>query len=183
MQYPKNMKVKFYGVRGSLPVSGKEFLRYGGNTTCFLVTRETANRIFIIDAGTGIRNLGKDLVARNYKQELINISFTHFHLDHIQGFPFFAPAYNPNQRIGIQLMGTERKVKNVKDIFSMQMHQEYFPIQLEAMGARFEFPSLGDEEILFGARITAAPQCHVFPGGSMVYGWKMIRLHWSYAQI
>ena len=128
------MKVKFYRVRGSLPISGKEFQRYGGNTTCLCVTRETANRIFIPDAGTGIRNLGKDLVARHYKQEIINISFTHFHMDHIQGFPFFAPAYDPNQRIGIHVMGKERSIKNVKDIFSIQMQQEYFPVQLDAYG-------------------------------------------------
>ena len=164
------MKVKFYGVRGSTPVCGKEFQRYGGNTTCLCVTRETANRIFIIDAGTGIRNLGKDLVARHYKQELINISFTHFHMDHIQGFPFFAPAYDPNQRIGIHVMGKERKIKNVKDIFSTQMQQEYFPVQLDGMGAQFEFPSLGDEETLHGAHIIAAPQFHKFLGGS--YGLR-----------
>jgi phosphoribosyl 1,2-cyclic phosphodiesterase len=165
------MKVKFYGVRGSLPISGKEFQRYGGNTTCLCVTRETANRIFIIDAGTGIRNLGKDLVARHYKQEIINISFTHFHMDHIQGFPFFAPAYDPNQRIGIHVMGKDRRVKNVKDIFSIQMQQEYFPVQLDAMGAQFEFPNLGDEETFYGAHVTAAPQCHKFPGGS--YGLRI----------
>ena len=165
------MKVKFYGVRGSLPISGKEFQRYGGNTTCLCVTRETANRIFIIDAGTGIRNLGKDLVARHYKQEVINISFTHFHMDHIQGFPFFAPAYDPNQRIGIHVMGKERSVKNVKDIFSIQMQQEYFPVQLDGMGAQFEFPNLGDEETFYGAHVTAAPQCHKFPGGS--YGLRI----------
>jgi phosphoribosyl 1,2-cyclic phosphodiesterase len=165
------MKVKFYGVRGSTPVCGREFQRYGGNTTCLRVTRETANRIFIIDAGTGIRNLGKDLVAQHYKQELINISFTHFHMDHIQGFPFFAPAYDPNQRIGIHVMGKERKIKNVKDIFSTQMQQEYFPVQLDAMGAQFEFPNLGDEETFYGAHVTAVPQFHKFHGGS--YGLRV----------
>jgi len=165
------MKVKFYGVRGSLPVCGKGFERYGGNTTCLCVTRETANRIFIIDAGTGIRNLGKDLVARRYKQELINISFTHFHMDHIQGFPFFAPAYDPTQRIGMLVMGSERKLKNVKDIFSTQMQQDYFPVQLDGMGAQFEFPSLGDDETIYGAHVTAVPQFHKFPGGS--YGLRI----------
>lgn len=165
------MKVKFYGVRGSLPVSGKEFLRYGGNTTCLCITRETANRIAIIDAGTGIRNLGKELVARGYKQEIINISFTHFHMDHIQGFPFFAPAYNPEQKIGIHVMGKERQVKNLKEIFSTQMQAEYFPVQLEAMGAHFDFLSLADEETFYGARVSATPQFHKFPGGS--YGLRI----------
>jgi phosphoribosyl 1,2-cyclic phosphodiesterase len=165
------MKVKFYGVRGSLPVCGKEYQRYGGNTTCLLITREKANRIVIIDAGTGIRNLGKELMTKQYKQETINISFTHFHSDHIQGFPFFAPAYNNNQKIGIHAMGKQRKIKNIKEIFSTQMQTEYFPVRLEAMGAQFDFLSLGDKATFYGAVVTAAPQHHKFPGGS--YGLRI----------
>jgi phosphoribosyl 1,2-cyclic phosphodiesterase len=165
------MKVKFYGVRGSLPVCGMEYQRYGGNTTCLCITREKANRIAIIDAGTGIRNLGKELVSQGFKQETINISFTHFHWDHIQGFPFFAPAYNKDQKIGIHVMGEERKFKNLREIFSRQMQTEYFPIELDAMGAQFEFLCLGDRETFYGANVTAAPQHHKFPGGS--YGLRI----------
>ena len=164
------MKIKFYGVRGSLPVCGEEFLRYGGNTTCMRIHRERANRIVIIDAGTGIRNLGKELVARNFRQELINISFTHFHWDHIQGFPFFAPAYNKNQRIGIHVMGKERRHKNLKEIFSAQMQSDFFPVGLDAMGAKFEFPHLDDKGTFYGANVIAAPQYHKFRGGS--YGLR-----------
>jgi len=165
------MKVKFYGVRGSLPVSGPEFQRYGGNTTCLCITREKANRIVIIDAGTGIRKLGKEIVASGLKQGTINISFTHFHWDHIQGFPFFAPAYNKNQTIGIHVMGKGRKIKNLKEIFSTQMQSEYFPVELDEMGARFEFPNLGDRETFYGAHVFAAPQHHKHPGGS--YGLRI----------
>jgi phosphoribosyl 1,2-cyclic phosphodiesterase len=165
------MKVKFYGVRGSLPVCGREFQRYGGNTTCICIKRETADRIAIIDAGTGIRNLGKELVAHRYKQEIINISFTHFHMDHMQGFPFFAPAYDKNQKIGIHVMGKDRKLNNLKEIFSTQMRAEYFPVGLDAMGAHFEFLSLGDRETFYGANVTAAPQYHKIPGGS--YGLRI----------
>ena len=68
-------------MRGSIPTCGKEFHRYGGNTTCLRIYRETANRIVIIDAGTGIRNLGKELVASCIKQNMINILFSHFHWD------------------------------------------------------------------------------------------------------
>src|SRR6185436_8538296 len=165
------MKVKFYGVRGSLPACGKEYQRFGGNTTCLLITREKANRIVIIDAGTGIRNLGKELMTRQYKQDIINISFTHFHADHIQGFPFFAPAYNKDQKIGIQAMGKNRRIKNIREIFATQMKTEYFPVQLEAMGAQFDFPLLGDKETFYGAVVTAMPQYHKFPGGS--YGLRI----------
>src|SRR5215210_7882280 len=109
------MKIKFYGVRGSIPVCDEGFQRYGGNTTCLRIYREAANRIVVIDAGTGIRNLGKELVARDINQNVINILFSHFHWDHIQGFPFFAPAYNKDQEIGIHVMGNERKLKNIKE--------------------------------------------------------------------
>jgi phosphoribosyl 1,2-cyclic phosphodiesterase len=165
------MKVKFYGVRGSIPVCGPEFQRYGGNTTCIQVTRQQANRIFIVDAGTGIRNLGKALVAQGYQQEVINIAFTHFHWDHIQGFPFFAPCFNKDQKIGILVMGSERNYKNLKEIFSLQMQTEFFPIQLEAMGAQFDFLSVGNNETFYGAHVIAAPQHHIFPGGS--YGLRV----------
>jgi phosphoribosyl 1,2-cyclic phosphodiesterase len=165
------MRVKFYGVRGSIPVCGPEFMRFGGNTTCFRVVREKAHRIFIIDAGTGIRNLGKELVANGYKQEIINIAFTHFHWDHIQGFPFFAPGYNKEQKIGIQVMRNDRQYKDLREIFSTPMQAEYFPVQLDAMGAQFEFLSLRNREHLFGASVTAVPQMHKYRGGS--YGIRV----------
>jgi len=165
------MRVKFYGVRGSIPVCGPEFMQYGGNTTCFRVARETANRIFVIDAGTGIRNLGKELVAENFKQEIFNIVFTHFHWDHIQGFPFFAPGYNKDQKIGILVMGTEKEYKDLKEIFSKPMQTEYFPVQLDSMGAQFEFLSMRAKGTFFGAGVSTAPQFHKYRGGS--YGLRI----------
>lgn len=165
------MKVKFYGVRGSLPVCGREFQQYGGNTTCIRVLREKANRIAILDAGTGIRALGKELIKQGVSQNIINIIFSHFHWDHIQGFPFFAPAYNPNQKIGILAMGRKGKVNDIKGIFSQQMQEEYFPIRMDTMGARFEFFAYGDKETIFGASVKSIPQSHIYPGGS--YGIRL----------
>jgi phosphoribosyl 1,2-cyclic phosphodiesterase len=165
------MKVKFYGVRGSLPVCGKEFERYGGNTTCIRIFRELVNRIAIIDAGTGIRNLGKEIINEGVSQNIINILFSHFHWDHIQGLPFFAPAYNKKQRIGILAMGRKGKIKNLKEIFSTQMQDEYFPVNLETMGAQFEFFTYGSKETIFGAVIKAAAQHHLHAGGS--YGFRI----------
>lgn len=165
------MKVKFYGVRGSVPVCGRDFERYGGNTACIKVFREKANRIAIVDAGTGIRALGKEIIESGLSQHIINIFFSHFHWDHIQGFPFFAPAYNKDQVLGILTMGRRGKAKRLKGIFSGQMQKEYFPIGLEMMGAQFEFLTLGGKETLFGATIKAVPQHHVYPGGS--YGFRV----------
>jgi phosphoribosyl 1,2-cyclic phosphodiesterase len=165
------MKLKFYGVRGSLPVCGREFERYGGNTTCIKISRENAHRIAIIDAGTGIRNLGKEIISNGISQNIINIFFSHFHWDHIEGLPFFAPAYNIQQHIGILAMGRKGKIRNLKEIFSMQMQKEYFPIALETMGANFEFITYGDKEQLYGATILSLPQHHLVPSGS--YGFRV----------
>lgn len=165
------MKVKFYGVRGSLPVCGREFERFGGNTTCIRVHREKVNRIAILDAGTGIRKLGKEIINEGLSQQIINILFTHFHWDHIQGLPFFPPAYNPNQRIGILATGRRGKINNLKEIFTLQMQEEYFPVHLDAMGAQFEFLTYGDKETLFGADVTTVAQHHRHAGGS--YGIRV----------
>jgi phosphoribosyl 1,2-cyclic phosphodiesterase len=165
------MRVKFYGVRGSLPVCGREFERYGGNTTCIRLYRENVNRIAIIDAGTGIRNLGKEIMRGKISQETINILFSHFHWDHIQGFPFFAPAYSKDQKIGILAMGRKGKIKDLKEIFSLQMQKEYFPIGLDTMGATFQFLTFGDRESFYGALVTVAPQHHLYEGGS--YGFRI----------
>jgi phosphoribosyl 1,2-cyclic phosphodiesterase len=165
------MKVKFYGVRGSLPVCGREFERFGGNTTCIRILREKVNRIAIVDAGTGIRNLGKEIIRAGLSQQIINILFTHFHWDHIQGLPFFPPAYNPNQKIGILATGRKGKINNLKEIFTLQMQEDYFPVHLDSMGAQFEFLTYGDKETLFGAVVTTVAQHHLHAGGS--YGLRV----------
>ncbi|MCJ7542676.1 MAG: MBL fold metallo-hydrolase, partial [Desulfobacterales bacterium] len=87
------MKVTFYGTRGSMPVPDTDYMHYGGNTSCILVTF-SKGRVAILDAGTGIRKLGNDLL-RNAHEQYGNISIilSHTHWDHIQGFPFFDPAY------------------------------------------------------------------------------------------
>ena len=134
------MIVRFYGTRGSIPVSDSDFMEFGGNTTCVLISGidEGAGAI-IMDAGTGIRNLGKEILSGKIEiGDEISLGFTHFHWDHIQGFPFFAPAYNPNSKIQISTAG-KRKILNLKDIFSTQMQSIYFPVQLENMGAQITF--------------------------------------------
>lgn len=84
--------MRFWGVRGSLPVPGPNTLRYGGNTTCIEI--EAGGHIVIIDCGSGAYGLGRDLIRRNIREA--NILMTHAHLDHVIGFPFFKPAYDGN---------------------------------------------------------------------------------------
>ncbi len=91
------MQVTFYGVRGSCPAPGPEFVKYGGNTACVHVSTDDGTDI-ILDAGTGIKNLGQKLIQQSND---IHLLLTHNHWDHIQGFPFFAPIYQPKRNIFI----------------------------------------------------------------------------------
>jgi phosphoribosyl 1,2-cyclic phosphodiesterase len=171
------MKLKFYGTRGSIPICDAGFQQFGGNTTCLQLTFTDTNRIAIIDAGTGIRNLGKDLLAIGHKQEQIVMAFTHFHWDHIQGFPFFAPAYNPGQKITILTLGEDQTISNLREIFEVQMQSEYFPVQMAHMGAEFEFLQIANASEHFtginGVQTKVTAQRHNHPGGA--YGFRIER--------
>jgi len=165
------VKVKFYGTRGSIPVSGPQYLEFGGNTSCLKVTIKDDNRIGILDAGTGIRLLGNEMKAQKFKQDEILIGFTHFHWDHIQGLPFFAPAFDPDQKLIIMALGKKRKIKNLKEIFAAQMRKKYFPLRLQKMGAQFEFaqPELKTNNIR-GTSVSAIKHKH--PGGAFSYRFE-----------
>jgi phosphoribosyl 1,2-cyclic phosphodiesterase len=94
------VKIKVWGARGSIPAPGPETTRYGGNTSCVELTLSDGSTL-ILDAGTGIRNLGLALGGRDQIQRPIHILLTHLHLDHIQGLMFFAPAFRPESEIVI----------------------------------------------------------------------------------
>src|SRR5436305_13137267 len=123
------MKLKFYGVRGSIPVCDAGFQQFGGNTTCFQITFTDTNRIAIIDAGTGLRNLGRDMRAIGHHQDHLIIAFTHFLWDHMQGFPFFAPSYNSLQKITILTLGPDKTVVNLRELFEVPMQSQYAPLE------------------------------------------------------
>ena len=162
------MKVKFYGTRGSIPVCEEGFQKFGGNTTCVLITLSNG-RIAILDAGSGIRNLGKDMIANDIQQfDNIFLCFTHFHWDHIQGFPFFAPAYDKRRQFTISAFGQGRKIDSLKNIFATQMRKEYFPVALESMGASFDFLST-DLEKFMDEGVTFSTLRHNHPGGAYTY--------------
>jgi len=112
-----SMKIKFYGTRGSIPVCSREFQDFGGKTSCLTIAIPDKNVLSIIDAGTGIRTLGKELMAsKDGLPKEITLGFSHFHWDHIQGFPFFTPAYNPEVKINILVMGIGWEMSRLKKI-------------------------------------------------------------------
>jgi phosphoribosyl 1,2-cyclic phosphodiesterase len=156
------MKVKFYGTRGSMPIADPDYVRYGGNTSSVLVTFSTG-RVAILDAGTGIRNLGNDLLKNSHKQyDNISLILSHTHWDHIQGFPYFEPAYDPRRNFTISICGKERMGKDLESLFATQMQNDFFPVPLEKMGAKFVFlqPNITAYENPWGVKLTATKYSH-----------------------
>jgi phosphoribosyl 1,2-cyclic phosphodiesterase len=137
------MKVKFWGVRGSIATPGKLTTRYGGNTACTEVHLDDGNLI-ILDAGTGIRNLGNRLAESNRKVRAY-ILITHPHWDHIQGFPFFRPAFVEGNEITI--VGPEARGVTLAKLIAEQMNKVYFPVRLSELQARINFIPLKEDSI------------------------------------
>ena len=128
------MLIRCWGSRGSIPVSGKEYLKYGGDTTC-IELRTKDDNIVIIDAGSGIRRLGNSLVKEKRKE--LNIIFTHAHWDHILGFPFFKPLYIKDTRIN--MLGASLAQESIKQIISKTMQAPNFPVRFEDMKAEISY--------------------------------------------
>jgi phosphoribosyl 1,2-cyclic phosphodiesterase len=165
------MKISFYGTRGSIPVAERDFLEFGGNTACILLSFENG-RIAILDAGTGIRKLGDDFPIRSIQQyDNIFIGLSHTHWDHIQGFPFFKPAYDPERTFTIAIYGKDRKINSLANIFQIQMQEEYFPVQVNKMGAKLIFwqPDVSNYTTPSGIHVVAKRHNH--PGGA--YGYRI----------
>ncbi len=137
------MKVKFYGTRGSIPSPGKSTVKYGGNTTCLEVIFKNGREI-IIDAGSGIRLLQKEILSKGVTQ--ITLFFTHSHWDHIQGFPFFAPIFSNN--FSIDIYGVSPTFERLLNILKGQMDFIYFPVQFEHIGAKINFKKVDSSGIL-----------------------------------
>jgi phosphoribosyl 1,2-cyclic phosphodiesterase len=128
------MKIKCWGARGSIAVSGNEYLKYGGDTTCIEI-RSKNDELIIIDAGTGIRRLGNELV--NEPRRVFNILFTHAHWDHLLGFPFFKPIFIGGTTV--RVFGCSFAQQSIKDLLSKSMSPPFFPVQLEDIGSHFTF--------------------------------------------
>lgn len=146
------MKVKFWGTRGSLPTPGRDTVRYGGNTPCVEV-RLRNNNLVVFDAGTGIRNLGDALMAEGESVKAY-IAITHPHWDHIQGFPFFKPAFISGNEFTI--IGVQSKSVTLRQMISSQMDKVYFPVQLNELKAKINFHPIREETIqIFEANLTS----------------------------
>ena len=140
--------VRFWGVRGSVPTPGPSTVRYGGNTACIEVRAD--GELIILDSGTGIRLLGDRLAAEFGGEPLqMTLLITHSHWDHVQGFPFFRPAYDPRNRI--RILGFEGTREGLAGVFSKQMESPYFPIGLGQLPGHIMFEELRGMEFSIGA--------------------------------
>jgi phosphoribosyl 1,2-cyclic phosphodiesterase len=155
------MTVDFWGVRGTIPTPGPQTVRYGGNTPCVTVTFDDEH-ILVLDAGTGIRRLGQWLATTSHE---IYIAITHRHWDHVEGFPFFGPIYQPQRAIHLL------PVHGVTDDWSLLrlMDGVHSAVDRDVLQARF---SHGEEGLLSrlaarGIRIASIPTNH--PGGATAF--------------
>ncbi len=124
------MIIRCYGARGSIPVSGEDYLSYGGDTTC-LEIRTRNDEIIIVDAGSGIRRLGNRLLEEGRFD--YHVIFTHSHWDHILGFPFFKPIYR--KKTTLSLMGCDVAQGNIHKLLTKTMSPPYFPVPFERLEA------------------------------------------------
>ncbi len=158
------MRLTFYGVRGSIPSPGPEFIKYGGNTACVHIELNDGTDI-ILDAGTGIKKLGQKLI----KQEGdIHLLLTHNHWDHIQGFPFFTPIYQPNRNIFIT-PGLTTLDEN--DAILQQMTGSRFPVDYTTLQSNIELrpvPKHTHKWTINSAKISRHPMNHPGSGSSYV---------------
>ncbi len=150
------MKIKFWGVRGSIPTPGPDTVKYGGNTTCIEVRLESG-KVIVIGAGSGIRGLGNYLVANDMKNGPLDIDLfvSHTHWDHIMGFPFFTPVFIPGNKIRVHgpvNIGEE----GLEKIFALQMSYNYFPLRADELAADITYELLkeGTYNLEGGVKIT-----------------------------
>ncbi len=160
------MYIKCWGSRGSIPVSGKEYLKYGGDTTC-LEIRTKSNDIIIIDAGTGIRRLGNLLIKEN--QNKYHFIFTHTHWDHIMGFPYFKPLYSNHAEFRMYRCPFHSQL--VKNIISNIMAPPNFPVKYSDIKAELFYEEACPTEFEIGSvKVVPIPISH--PNGGS--GYKFI---------
>jgi len=149
------MRVKFWGVRGSIPCPGPNTVKYGGNTACIELRFDDIDRLIIIDAGSGIRELGNFMMANDLPRGAIDtdLYLSHTHWDHIMGFPFFVPIYLPSTRLRVHGPVTH-EADTLEKIVGGQMTYRYFPVREAELAAEIEYDHLKEGRFDLGDGIS-----------------------------
>lgn len=138
---PEASVLRFWGVRGSIPTPGQGTVKFGGNTSC--VELRVPGEIVILDAGTGLRMLGKELAREGADHPMnLTVLLTHTHWDHIQGLPFFQPLFKSSNRI--RILGYEGARLDLEGVLNRQMENPFFPIGLREVPANVDIIELHD---------------------------------------
>lgn len=157
--------VKFWGVRGSIACPSAQHVEYGGNTSCIEVRCDDYR--IILDAGTGIRSLGQDFLKSGYKNS--HLLLTHTHWDHINGFPFFAPAFIPGNSFHV-MAGHLNEMGGIREVLANQMANPTFPVPLEIMQADLTFEDFyAGDTFAMGKGISVKTQPLNHPNGATGY--------------
>jgi phosphoribosyl 1,2-cyclic phosphodiesterase len=160
-----SFRLTFWGTRGSIPTPGPETTRYGGNTACISLAGP-GGRLVILDAGSGLRPLGHELMLRRRGRLSAEILLSHTHWDHIQGLPFFKPLSEPGNRFCVY--GAAQDGVPLQEILRRQMDPMVFPIPLEALAARIDVLDIVEGEVpLRDFRVRAFRLRH--PGTTLGY--------------
>ena len=158
-----HVELTFWGVRGTLPVSGESTLKYGGSTNC-VTMQFPRDQLFIFDGGTGIKSFGDQLMKQGRRNLRGRIFISHPHWDHINAIPFFAPLYQQGNEF--QILGANQGDISIREIISAQMDGVYFPITLKEFAARVYFRDLEEEALeLDGVKIRTKLLSH--PGNCL----------------
>ncbi|MDX8378157.1 MAG: response regulator [Mariprofundales bacterium] len=160
-----NILLRYWGVRGTMPVCGHDSLKYGGNTSC--VTLEfPKGEFFIFDAGSGIKSLSKHLLSEKRTRISAQIFISHPHWDHINALPFFDHLYMQGNEF--EILGAAHSDITMRELISAQMDGVYFPIRIKEFAARVYFRDLMEETLGFGA-ITVRTMLLNHPGNCLGY--------------
>ncbi len=145
------MRIKFWGVRGSIPCPGPLTMKYGGNTPCIEIRFDDLDRVIIIDAGSGIRELGNYMVGNDLKNGPLKteLFLSHTHWDHIMGFPFFTPIYIPGTHIKVY-GPVSYENDTLEDIVGGQLAYRYFPVRQAELAAKIEYIHLKEQALDLG---------------------------------
>lgn len=155
--------LKFWGTRGSTPVSGSQYVRFGGSTPCLEIRNK--NDVVIIDSGTGVRPLGKELQLS--KQKVFHLLISHTHWDHLIGFPFFSPIYDPEAEIHVWIpVGF---TKTSREVFFEILTYAYFPVRLDDIKAKLIYHHLRDGDDLNFGSINIKTHYAYHPGSTLCF--------------
>ena len=160
------MYIRCWGSRGSIPVSGSCYNRYGGDTTCMEI-RSSKGDLIVIDTGSGCRSLGDKLAAEKIRK--FDILYTHAHIDHLMGFPFFVPIYNKENTITIH--GCPFTMSSYKNILKGIMTAPYCPVEFKSIPAKLDFKIIESRPFRIGSlKITPIKLSH--PNGGLGFSFE-----------